>query len=386
MDSHSKKANGLTLSVLHAAFALTGILHTVGGALLPSLAASVHLSDKQSGSLFLLYYAGTATGALLCVGRYSRLMGFGFLLVATTCATLGASAMVSLEPIFLLLGIGVGIPMSAVSIIAGQRFADRTAAPLTFLNFSWSLGALCAPLLAARLLVHRNYQAAYGVLAVAAVLAAVACWLLLDDGPKPLPKAAPPSPGNLRWIALVALLTFLEVGIENTTATWLATYVMRSQGSGAALAAASSSLYWGGFLASRALSSFLLLRVKPMRVLAAVVVMGIVASSLLLRLSGAPAQTFAMLAMGAALAPIFPLLLSSFFVHARDAGDSRWVLAFCGFGGSVVPWVTGAISVRTGSLRTGLLLIPAGLAGIALMLPVLAARRTRVGSGEPEQI
>ena len=56
---------------LHPVFALTGVLHSIGGPLLPSLAATFHLTDSQSGFLFLAYFAGTSLGALLC-GAQSR--------------------------------------------------------------------------------------------------------------------------------------------------------------------------------------------------------------------------------------------------------------------------------------------------------------------------
>jgi hypothetical protein len=53
--------------------------------------------------------------------------------------------------VFLLLGICVGVPITAVTMQAGRTFGARSATPLTLLNFSWSAGALAAPLLAARL-------------------------------------------------------------------------------------------------------------------------------------------------------------------------------------------------------------------------------------------
>ncbi|MGC2614364.1 MAG: MFS transporter, partial [Terracidiphilus sp.] len=59
-----KTSPARTLAILHPVFALTGVLHAVGGALLPSIAARFHLSDSTSGLLFLLYFAGTSLGAL----------------------------------------------------------------------------------------------------------------------------------------------------------------------------------------------------------------------------------------------------------------------------------------------------------------------------------
>lgn len=364
------RSSGRTLFVLHLAFALTGVCHSIPGPLLPSLATIFHLNDSQSGLLLTAYYAGTSLGALLCGRNHARTLSFGFLALTGACIGVALTNRMLVHPLFLLLGICVGMPMTAVSMYAGRTFGSRSAAALTFLNFTWSAGALVAPLFAARLLINHTFRAAYIILAFAAALAALACWLQIEDVPEPsLNPTLSSGSGNLRFIALFALLTFLEVGVENTTGSWLATYVLRTSGNGAAVAAAASSLYWCGFLASRGLSSLVLLRVNPARLLRFTVMAGLMAAVLLVSFSGTPVHVIAMVLLGAALAPIFPLLLASFFARARRSSDSRWVLAFCGFGGSVLPWLTGLISAHFGSLRVGLLTIPAALLLILCVLP-----------------
>jgi fucose permease len=370
-----------TLGVLHGSFALTGVLHAIGGALLPSIAQAFHLTDKQSGVLFLLYFIGTALGALFCVGRYAQLMSAGFLVLAVACLGIACANAMLLRPLFLMLGIGVGVPMSAVSMFAGRKFGDRSAAPLTFLNFSWSAGALLAPLLAAQTLLRHTYRDAYLILAAVAVAAAIACWFVLEDPPSPSVPARYTGIRNVGWIALFSVLTFLEVGIENTTATWLATYAMRGEGVGAAAGAASSALYWSGFLVSRGLFSLILLRRDARRVLQAAVVISVFAAALLIAVPGPVGRGLAMLALGAALAPIFPLLLSRFFARASNASDSRWVLSICGFGGSMLPWLTGWLSGSFGSLRIGLATVPAALACILLLLPLALGKNKAAVEG-----
>ena len=140
-----------------------------------------------------------------------------------------------------------------VSLFVGRAFPQMRASMLTFLNFTWSAGALVAPLLASRILLHHSYRFAYTSLAFAAALAAP-CALWFRDPPEAAPAShAVNSIANLRLIAVFALAAFLEVGVENTAATWLSTYAMRTAHRGAVLAAASTSLYWAGFLASRGL-------------------------------------------------------------------------------------------------------------------------------------
>jgi MFS transporter, FHS family, glucose/mannose:H+ symporter len=360
--------------VLHPVFALTAVLHVVGGALLPSLSARYHLSDSDSGLLFLLYFAGTSIGALLCTRKYARTMLVGFVAMAGACLAVSVSPRVLLEPLFFMLGISVGVPMSAVTLYTGANFPDRCASILTFLNFSWSAGALAAPLIAARILVHHDYRAAYILFSVAAMVAAIACASTLRDGPEPIHASnSQGATAALRLVLVFAFAAFLQVGIENTVAAWLPTYALRTENSGLVLAAASSSYYWAGFLLSRGLSSLLLLRAAPMRILKIGIASGIIAALLLVFAPDVALRSIAMFMLGASLAPAYPLVLSGFFARARQAADSRWILFTAGFGGSVLPWIAGFVSSHTGSLRTGMMAIPASLLLMALLIPALRA-------------
>ena len=365
------------LVVLHAAFGLTGVLHAIGGALLPAIAASFELSDSRAGTLFLCYYLGTLLGALVCVGRYVRLLTLGFLMTAAVCWGIAAGSPGTLTMLFFAMGVGVGIPMTAASMYAGRAFAGQTAAPLTLLNFTWSAGALAAPLLAARVLTGHGWRMAYWLLAAAAAVVAVACWVGLQEPPEEATVAVAEretGSGVGQWgvVVLFAFLTFLEVGIENTTATWLASYAMRAASTGAAKAAASSSLYWCGFLVSRGLFALLLTRMNAMRVLSVMVVAALVAAGALVGFMNA--APVAMLLLGAALAPVFPLLISRFFARAQ-VKHLRWVLSVSGFGGSVLPWATGQISSSANSLRLGLCTVPAALVVMICLLPLVQVRQ-----------
>jgi fucose permease len=365
-----------TLAVLHPAFALTGVLQAVGGPLLPSIASTFHLSDSQSGLLFSLYFAGTALGVFFCRENYARAITLGYVAMAACCIAVSLATRPMLPPIFLLLGISVGVPMSGVSLYVGRSFPEKRAPMLTFLNFSWSAGALVAPLLAAPVLIHHTYRLAYVLLAFVALAAAAFCALFVRDAQEaPLQPAITQRISRVRLVFVFALAAFLQVGIENTAAAWLSTYSLRTTGEGVVLAAASTSLYWMGFLGSRGLSSLLLLRVAPARIFRAAVVVALAAALLLAAASSPLARGVAMLLLGISLAPIYPLVIAGFFARAHHTSQSRWVLATAGFGGSVLPWLAGWISTHTGSLRMGILTIPAALAVMILVLPALSAPR-----------
>lgn len=360
------------LWVLHPAMALTGVADAITGPLLPALARTFHLSDSQSGILVFCAFAGMASGAFLCRGNYARSLSRGLLSMTVATALFPLVVRPVLYPCAFILGVSVGFPMTAVSLFAGRNYTEHRAATLTALNFSWSLGALLAPLLAARLLAVATWRTAYLVLAAAAALLALAATLAVRDTSETA-RVTRETTGlrNVGLVTLFAAFFFCEVGMENTFGAWLSTYVLRVSGIGIARAAAATAVFWIGFLASRGLSPLLLLRVRPGSLLRIALATALAASALLLATRSPLLMAVSVLALGAALAPVFPVALAAFFDRARHTSDSRFILAFSGYGGSVFPWLVGFISARAGSLRISLLVGPAVLLVMTLMLPWL---------------
>lgn len=373
------------LLVLHPVFALTGMADAITGPMLPALARAFHLSDSQSGLLLFCTFAGMATGALLCRGNYARVLMRGFLAMMLAAALFPWVPRSLLFPAAFLLGVSIGIPMTAVSLFTGRNYPQRRAATLTLLNFSWSLGALTAPLLAAPLLAASSWRAVYAVLAAAAALAALASGVTIRDVAE-APRLSPETTGlrNLRLVALFSVFFFLQVGMEVTFGSWISTYILRVTGIGITLAAAAAAIYWIGFLASRSLSPLVLLRIQPGTLLRAVLPAAFIAAALLVAARSSLLLGLAALLLGAALAPVFPVALATFFDRARHTSDSRFVLAVSGFGGSVIPWLVGLISARSGSLRAGLLVGPVVLLAMTLMLPWLRMARTAPPAAIPQ--
>lgn len=365
------------LWVLHPAFALTGVADAITGPMLPALARAFHLSDSQSGFLVFCVFAGMASGALLCRANYARALSRGLFAMAIASVLFPWVSRPILFPSAFIFGVSVGIPMTAISLFAGRNYTEHRAATLTILNFSWSLGALLAPLLAARLLAVATWRSVYLVLAMCAALLALATSLTVRDTAETA-RITPETTGllNVRLVTLFAAFFFLEVGMESTFSAWLSTYVLRTAGIGIAQAAAATAIFWTGFLASRGLSPFLLLRVSPGSLLRVMLASALAASTLLLATRSSLLTAAAILLLGVALAPVFPVALSAFFDRARHTSDSRFILAFSGFGGSLFPWLVGSISARSGSLRLSLLVGPAVLLVMTLMLPWLRVTRS----------
>jgi FHS family glucose/mannose:H+ symporter-like MFS transporter len=377
MQPRGESAARRTMFLLHLAIVLTGLLHAVGGPLLPSLASALHLNDSQSGLLFLLYFAGNSAGALLCVGRYARLVALGFAGAVVCCLAVSRSYWPTCLVAFWFLGVSVGLSMSALNLYVGREYPRRAGSVLALLNCTWGVGALSASIFAARVLVHHNYRTAYLLLAAASAFVAIACWMFLRDDA----QTASPSDGvrtlssNWRRIAVLVSAAFLEVGVENLSLAWLSTYASRTAGRDAVFGASLSAGYWLGFLGSRALTSLVLLRATPAHVLRVVIPMALCAAIVLVVSPTLWTGGVAMVLLGIALGPVYPLIVAQSFADLHRTADARWVLGAAGFGGSVLPWLTGWLSGRFGGVRAGLVILPAALL-LMLFLTAMKFRKT----------
>ncbi len=372
----STPSRRVMLMVLHPAFALTGMAASVTGPLLPSLARQFHLSDAQSGLLLFSIYAGMASGALVCRGNYARILLAGCAAMTLGCLGFPWISRPLLFPLAFFYGASAGAAMTAVSLFAGRNYLARRAATLTLLNFTWSLGATIGPLLAARLLAVASWRAVYSVLAAASALGALAVAFTIRDSEE-IPRATRETTGlrNLRFIVLFALFFFFEVGVEWMAGAWFTTYILRATAATLTLAAAASALFWGGFLASRGLTPLVLLRVTPGKLLQGALLVALGAASLLIASRMAVPLIAAIVLLGLALGPVFPLALAAFLDRARHTSDSRFVLFFSGFGAAVLPLVVGDVSAHSGSLRIGLFTAPVTLLVMVAMLPLLGVSR-----------
>ena len=77
------RASSALVPLVHTGFALTGVMTTLLGPLLPSLAAHWSLNDAHSGDLSLAQFIGWFVFALIC-GRLIPLRGFRFCFVAAS--------------------------------------------------------------------------------------------------------------------------------------------------------------------------------------------------------------------------------------------------------------------------------------------------------------
>jgi fucose permease len=360
-----------------AAFAFTGSALVLLGCILPVISAQWHLGDERLGQLLLTLFAGSACGALLVSRALSRSIVAGLLLTAGSAAALAFWSSGALA-LFFCYGLGLGWSMTAMSLLIGSAFRERSGAALTLLNFFWSAGATVCPLATHAWFRHGTvrglFLAVAGIAGVLALLLSGALGTLDRSRSFTINGSAAPGASSDEATARPRLLIFfatfamLYVGVEASLGGWVLSYVHRMDLTRDVFASAAVSCFWLSLLAGRALAPAILLRMLERRFLVWSLLIAWFGILLLLTSGSAGGVLVGASLAGLGLAPVFPLCVSMFLALSGQASRTRWLFAVSGVGGAVMPWLTGHVSARTGSLHAGLL-VP--LLAVAIMLGML---------------
>jgi MFS transporter, FHS family, glucose/mannose:H+ symporter len=359
---------------LYAGFLLTGALTVLLGVTLPRIAALRHLDDSQSGLLLMTQFATSSCGALLVRRRFERTLTRGFALICVGALAVLLAAPSIAIPAVGIFGLGLGMAMTSSTMLLGRLFPTARGSALSLLNFFWSLGAMLCPLLVAR------FPAAFSLALVCVPVAALGGLFAVATRLISFPPAASSAASAIarpeaRWsdIALFAAAGFLYVGAESTIGSWMSAYASRAVAWDFLRSNLAAACFWGALLLGRALASVLLLVLSELKLYLLSIVL-LFAGILLLLEAHTPVVLLAgACCTGLTLAPIYPLTISLFLSRAGEPRNAGWVFAIAGFGGAVLPWLTGMVSTRSGSLRVGFFVTLA--ADMALMLLALCMTR-----------
>jgi hypothetical protein len=370
-----EKRASLSVFPLYAAFAATGLGVALPGALLPALLPRWHMSDAQGGRLFLLAFLGSSLGALLVRGSLRTMMLLGGLAIAGGAAALGFSGGTGADAWMFLYGAGLGATMTAISLIRQQQ-AVRTGVEMVRLNLLWALGAFVCPSLTVRALSAGIIRPLW--LGVSASFLLLALWAAVQPEVRLLPARAEPARGGVWRVfaavpAALIVMIVLITGIEASAGGWLATYARRG-GHSVADTIAAPTVFWAGLLLSRLFWSARTRVSQAWVVRCSLGLMG--AASILLVAGGStPIMLIAAFCLGFGIGPTYPLLLA-WALHFERGGT---IFFLAGVGSACLPWLTGVVSSRFGSLRMGLL-VP--MSATLLMLGLAVARPIRHWTGE----
>ena len=359
-----------TLPLMHAVFVLAGLGTMLLGPILPILAANWHLRDSQSGLLLLAQFCGATVGGATVSSRLGRDLFAG---LASAAAGFFVFALAPAFPLacagLVVGGFGVGRTIASVNILAGQRATRQRGSALSRLNFSWSLGALLSPLLAAWLVPHFALHTLLAAFAALFLSASAVLALQMRQGPAETAGEASGSRENMpasaesmpRIFIYFLLMLFLYGGLETCLSGWLTTYALRFGRTSLVLSEYTMVLLLAGLTAGRALAARLLLKVQDTTLLRiALMLTAMLTVGLVLAQRSSLIATLAVL-LGVCVAPVFPASFSIYMSFRPPARQAGLVLAASGIGAAALPWAMGVISTRSGSLR------------VALALPVSAA-------------
>lgn len=361
---------------------ITGIGLTLLGSGLPAVAALWHLDDASSGRLLLAVFAGSAIGAMLVRAPFHRNLALGMAMIAISMASLALGGGHALWFLFLLFGTGLGLAMTANSVLTGDRYRLRRAAMLTLLNFSWSAGAAISPF-AVQYAIHRaGVTGLFWSMAAAAALSGVLA-LCLPDKQNPDKQSQSPGKGSTvpqkpqavqsqarsprRVIVFFAIFGLLYCGTEAALGAWVLTYVHRLAFHLTAAPPLAASCFWLSLLIGRGIAPGVLLHVREELLLTVALISAFTGVAALLTLHSLPVVMLSAALAGFSMAPIFPICVAIFMALTPDPAQTRWMFAVAGLGSATLPWATGQLSARSGSLHTGLL-VPLLALGIMLVM------------------
>lgn len=363
---------------MHATFVLAGLATMLLGPILPLLATRWHLRDSQSGLLVLAQFCGATLGGSTTSHHLRRGLSAGLL-----CATLGFFAF-ALSPglalacaSLLLAGFGVGRIVATVNIIAGERYTRHRASSLSWLNFSWSFGALLSPLSAASLASRLPLPPLLAALALCFLVAAAVLFVQLRrvHSSPAAPSHEPPGTALPTTLFLYfAALLLVYGGFETCLSVWLTTYALRYGQSSLVLSEYTMVLFLCGLTSGRALAAWLLLKMRDSVLLRlALLVAALFTAALAMAHTAVLIASLAVL-LGIALAPVFPATFAIVMARRPPARQAGIILAASGIGAATLPWLMGVVSTHTGSLQRALTL-PVAAALLLFLLTLLPALR-----------
>jgi fucose permease len=373
--------------LLHLSFILIGVITTLLGPILPFFCRHWSLTDAQAGFFFTAQYFGSVLGVALTsffLPRFgfSKVSAAGFVGFLLGFAFLGLGPWVLSSFLVGIIGLGYGLLNPAINLRATQLPSKSTAAAVTFLNFSWSIGAVLCPFLVGFLIPSIGLRGFSVTLAVCS-LVLVALHLSLRSTPA-AGNQVRATHSVAEWLAHLhqpravplLLLFFLYVGVEVALGGWVASFEKRLPGMSTLTLVIAPSVFYGSLLFGRGVAPLALRHVSQVLISTGGLLLA-TTGACVIALSNSPHTLYLGAAIaGFGLAPQYPIFVTWLAAIFRD--DSTWIGALFfgagGLGGGALPWLVGIVSSGTNSLRAGLC-IPLAVSFLMIFLALQARPR-----------
>ncbi|MCP4203421.1 MAG: MFS transporter [bacterium] len=397
IETHTPRSLGPIASIsermlLRSGFLLTGVMAVVLGPLIPVLEEAWGIDHAQTGSLFLAQFTASSLGAIVSSINLRRSIVTGYALSAVSLFGLVLGGWPLARLFMAVSGFSLGLLISGSNLTVARWNPENRGAALSTLNLIWGIGAMISPLLFA---VFADSLGAFGLLRLLGLLSVGASLALAFKLRNPAIADTTEDGGahsagpSVPMLSLVAALLFFYVGTEISIGGWLVALSDQFSAERSALSLIIGSGFWAAVLVGRAIAAIALRRLTETAVYSAsLLVAGTGAVGLFLADSRAAVAGGALLA-GLGLAALYPLTIS-ILAAVTASGRSRFaglIMACGGFGGAVLPWLTGRLSEASGeasaavesSLSRGFLVPIAGLVVLAALFATYQTVRRASG-------
>ena len=382
-----------TLTMMQiTALTAAGMCHALLGSIKVPLSERLNIDEGKVGGLVSIF-GFTLIPMAFVAGILADSQGKQFvvvlgciLLIASVCVLAHVRSYLMALVSVLLLGTGWSAMVNVLNALQGPAFLPlKDDAPLSFAmnlgDFIFGLGAFVMPIAIAWSLKAFDLKGTF--LAFAAIIA-IPFLLSLGVDWKPLTTESTEVVDNAfqillgdRIVLLCCIAFFFHVPIEATVATW-ATTLMKDRDLPDQTTSLLLSVFWGTFTLSR-LAAALLIPAGYDHLIAVFLAILCIGFSLGLVISKSGQFTAGLLlAAGAILGPLFPILIAVLVGHVLDTNaalQGRAIgLFFCigGIGWAVIPLIVGQVAKKT-NVQKGFIVI-AGCASCLTILCVLLMR------------
>ncbi len=352
------------------------------GALLPSIVADLHLSDRQAGLLVASPAIGYVVTAVLA-GMLGDLLGFRRIWIVGSIigwlALLGAAVAPSfawLVPAMAALGLVSGAFDGAINPLIAGLYGERSGGILNSVHLFFGMGASVTPLLVS-LGLRAGFIWRWHFAALSAYVLVVGIVILRTKFPRPPTVEASTEPLSLgqivrrRVVAVALIVMFLYVGAESSVFAWSALFLQRLRGVPISTASLAVSLFGGTMMTGRLICGQIAERVGYQRLVVSGSLIGALGLALLLFGPGPASPWIGIGVTGLAYSGIFATIMAE--VTGRSAGYQGTVSGMLcssgGLGQIMFPWLLGVIAESAGlSIGLGLILIISALMGLLYLL------------------
>jgi len=352
------------------------------GPILPALSHEWHLPDYQAGMLLFAKFLGAFVGGSTVPNKLRNGIFFGLLATCTGLAAFAYAGGLFTGSIALFVtGVGLGQLIASTNILAGRRYDKRTGSALSFINFFWSLGAVCIGILVAALLPHHTLREFLLTFAVAFIVIALGGRLQSThpDDSDLLAEETSTIALPRQILICFGLMLFLYGGLETCLSQWITTFTVRYAGGHVLGGQSAIVVLWAALTLGRALSSLLLRYMRESTLQRGAMLCSVLLVPILAICSSAKTLSITCVLLGLSLSAFFPSTFALLLRRRPPARVAGFILAVSGLGAATLTWLMGVISSQANSLRVAMVvpfLAALGLLTASFWLPPLEAGTT----------